>query len=153
VRDAAHRTRCKNNLKQIGLALHQYHGLHNTLPPGLTVGNGSHPQPFMSWNTRILPFIEQSSLWTKAVEAYAQTRDFLRCPPHVLATVVAVYGCPADSRTLALGAVGDFPVAFTSYLGVEGTNQFRRDGVLFLDSEVRLSDITDGTSNTLMVGE
>ncbi len=154
VRDAANRTRCLNNLRQVGLALHNYHDVHSRFPPGVSYQNGKDPYPFMSWNTRLLPFLEQENLWAETQKAYAQNPDFLYDPPHKgLATVMPVYACPADSRTLSVANPPGVRVAFTAYLGVVGTDQSRSDGVLYLDSQVRFADITDGTSNTLAVGE
>jgi hypothetical protein len=153
VRDAANRTRCVNNLRQVGLALHHYHTALNGLPPGMTFQDGADPHPFMSWNTRLLPYLEQAALWAKAQEAYAQTLDFEKDPPHPLGYPLPVFSCPSDPRTFAAGRVSGVLAAFTSYLGVEGTNQFRHDGLLFADSKIRFSDITDGVSNTLLVGE
>jgi prepilin-type processing-associated H-X9-DG protein len=108
----------------------------------------------MSWAARILPFIEQQSLWQETLSAYSAEPFFEVDPPHVgLATVIPLFGCPADSRTSNPVTVGAVRVAFTSYLGVEGTNQSTHDGILYLDSQVRLADILDGTGNTLFVGE
>jgi prepilin-type N-terminal cleavage/methylation domain-containing protein/prepilin-type processing-associated H-X9-DG protein len=153
VRSTAYRVQCTNNLHQIGLALHNYHGNHKTLPPGVSYRNGKDPYPFMSWNTRLLPFLEQGNLWNDTMQAYQRDSNFLDNPPHVgLGTVLPIFNCPADSRTVLERQ--DLPgIALNSYLGVEGINQFTKDGVLYLDSKVRLSDIVDGTSNTLMVGE
>jgi prepilin-type N-terminal cleavage/methylation domain-containing protein len=154
VRGAANRTTCSNNLRQIGLALHNYHVSHGSFPPGVGYESGAAPFPFMSWNARLLPFLEQDNLWKQTLEAFAQDHNFLAQPPHVgLGTVVPVFACPADSRTLVSRDIGSKTVAFTGYLGVEGTNQFKKDGVLYLDSRVRFADITDGSSNTLAVGE
>jgi prepilin-type processing-associated H-X9-DG protein len=102
-----------------------------------------------------LPFLEQENLWREALQAFAQDKVFLHNPPHLgLATVMPVYNCAADGRVHSVGTVrGQLEVAFTSYLGVSGSNQFRKDGVLFLDSSIRLTDVTDGSSNTLLVGE
>jgi prepilin-type processing-associated H-X9-DG protein len=155
-RAAADRLECANHLKQIGIALHNYHGVHSRLPPGCSYQNGADPFPHMSWMTRLLPYLEQQSLWNEAVAAFAQNK-FFETPPHypILGLVIPMFSCPADPRTqepLSLPALS-FEVGPTAYQGVEGTNQFKHDGVLYLDSKVRLTDVIDGTSNTLMVGE
>jgi prepilin-type processing-associated H-X9-DG protein/prepilin-type N-terminal cleavage/methylation domain-containing protein len=153
VRGAANRMQCLNHLKQIGLALHDYHDTNRVLPPGCSYFNGADPYPHMSWCTRLLPFLEQEAMWRDAQKAFAQQPFFLNNPPHTgLGTVVPAFTCPADPRTL-VAKEGPLKIAFTAYLGVEGTDQSSRDGLLFLDSRVRLTDVTDGTSNTLMVGE
>ncbi len=159
VRDAAARVECANNLREIGLALQQYHNEHAVFPPGCSFQNGADPQPHMGWCARILPYLEQEILWREAVQAFAQEKFFLKTPPHVGYTVVRVFTCSSDSRTRMAHEYGTTAIgstlraAFTSYLGSEGTNQFRKDGLLFLDSRIRFPDIKDGTSNTLMVGE
>ncbi len=160
VRDAAKRVECTGNLHQIGLALQQYHNEHHMLPPGCSYQNGADPQPHMGWCARILPYLERDGVWREAVQAFEQEKLFLRNPPHAgLGTVVRTFTCPSDSRTHAANDFGTLPggftlrAAFTSYLGVEGTNQFTKDGLLFLDSRIRIADAIDGTSNTLMVGE
>lgn len=153
VRETMARSRCQNNLRQIGLALHNYHGQNQILPPGVSVSNGSADYPFMSWNARLLPYIEQGNLWSEAIAAYQTSSNFLLAPPHPLGRVVQLYSCPTDSRKQQSGTKYSVQIAFTSYLGVEGTNQFRHDGLLYLDSKVRFGDIIDGQSNTLMVGE
>jgi prepilin-type N-terminal cleavage/methylation domain-containing protein/prepilin-type processing-associated H-X9-DG protein len=153
VRDAAFRADCANNLRQIGTALHSYHGTHGALPPGCSFQNGRDPSPHLSWCARLLPFLEQEPLWRETERAFAQERFFQRPPHTALEVVVPVFICPADGRVRVPRDFRRFKAAFTSYLGVEGVNQSSRDGVLFLDSRVRLADVTDGTSNTLMVGE
>jgi prepilin-type processing-associated H-X9-DG protein len=155
VRESANQSSCANNLRQIGLALHHYHDTHHSLPPGVSYRNGADPFPFMSWQTRVLPFAEQQNLWNQADQAFARDKNFLHNPPHVgLTTVVPLYGCPSDSRTSSVAQLpGNIAVAFTDYLGVEGRDQNRQDGVLYLDSHVAFREITDGLSNTLMVGE
>jgi prepilin-type N-terminal cleavage/methylation domain-containing protein/prepilin-type processing-associated H-X9-DG protein len=152
-RSAGVKAQCINHLRQIGLALHNYHGVYQSFPPGISYQKGAAPYPFMSWNTRLLPFLEQVALWNQAQQAFAQDPDFSHDPPHLLGSPVPAFACPAAVRTLSSGESHGLTVAFTAYLGVEGTNQFLRNGILFVDSQIRLADITDGTSNTLMVGE
>lgn len=155
VRDSVARTRCSNQMRQIGLALYQYHDVHLRFPPGVSYNNGNDVFPFMSWNTRLLPFLEQGALWNQSVEAYLLVKYFLDNPPHVaLSVVMPLFSCPSDSRTISIAHLSDGKeVAFTDYLGVEGTDQSRQNGVLYLDSRINLSGITDGASNTLLVGE
>jgi prepilin-type processing-associated H-X9-DG protein len=145
-RDGSARAQCLDNLRQIGLALTQYHGAHSAFPPGVS----SFSLPYLAWHARILPFLEQSSLWEEIPPAFDQ-EPYLALPPHqaIYGVVLPVFLCPTEPRT----ATQTIPVAFTSYLGNEGTSLYFPDGILYLDSHVRLTDIRDGMSNTLLVGE
>jgi len=201
IREAANRTSCINNLKQIGLALHNYHDTYKRFPPSLDeanypLGSGS-PRPswtpYWSWLAYILPFIEQDNLWNQAYK-WATTLPYsdpnsvgywwpwgnfwvgTPNPPNpALGTPVKTYLCPSEPRNLtvqyeALGAGIDAsqPIAFTEYLGVDGwrgddftnatTPPADRSGILVssnwnLAKKVNFASITDGSSNTLMVGE
>ena len=155
VRSSAARLTCQNNMKQVGLALHNYAQTHGSLPPGVSYRGGKDPFPFMGWHTRLLPHVEQQPRWAEAVAAFQVEKDFLLDPPHAgLSVALPVYGCPTDTRTQTPQATsGGALRGLTSYLGVNGRSAFHKDGCLFLDSAVRLADVTDGTSNTLLVGE
>ncbi|MBX9622660.1 MAG: DUF1559 domain-containing protein [Gemmataceae bacterium] len=158
VRAAAARMSCQSNLRQVGLALHHRHDATGTLPAGMTTRPERAAYPYLGWTARILPEIEQAPLWAQVEQAFRSDpspTDFYGHIPHhrLLGTPVRLYVCPADGR-LPGPLVGTHTLlTFTSYLGNEGTDQFRRDGVLYADSRVGLTDITDGTSNTLLVGE
>jgi prepilin-type N-terminal cleavage/methylation domain-containing protein/prepilin-type processing-associated H-X9-DG protein len=154
IHESASRIRCASNLRQIGLAVHQYHDTLGQLPPGSSYQDGKDPYPFMSWLTRLLPYVEEEVLWRRSEGAYALDRDFRNDPPHVgFDTPIPLYTCPSDPRTAEPRYVQGLKVAFTDYLGNEGVNLRRLGGVLFLDSRIRLTDITDGLSSTLMAGE
>jgi hypothetical protein len=153
-RESANRIRCASNMRQIGLALHHYHDTFLQFPPGTSYKGVNDPFPFMSWLTRLLPFVEQDALWRQSENAFAIEKDFRRNPPHTgFGTVQPIYQCPSDPRSAATERLGPFEIAFTNYLGNEGVNFQRRDGVLFLNSRSRLTDIIDGTSSTLLAGE
>jgi prepilin-type processing-associated H-X9-DG protein len=108
----------------------------------------------LNWPARLLPFIEQDALWKQTVAAYQQDHYSLHVPPHVASTVsVSLFVCPADGRRILPSFPAETSPAATSYVGVAGTNEFRRDGLLYLDSGIRFAAIVDGTSQTLMVGE
>jgi prepilin-type processing-associated H-X9-DG protein len=163
-RDVSLRLRCQNQMRQIGLALHQYHNSKSAFPSGvrhfvLQPGVGGidtpdpEPFPLMTWHTRILPWIEQDALWRLAVRAYEEDRYFLSDPPHVAQSIpVALFLCPADGSRPVPQHLSD-PAALTSYLGVEGVSHVNPSGMLYLDSETRFADVLDGTSQTLFVGE
>jgi hypothetical protein len=153
VRASAARTRCANNLRQIGLALHGFHHVRQVLPPGMSGNSKAEQYPYLSWNARILPYLEQDALWLDIQVAYSADRNFLNVPPHTRRSqIVLAFVCPADGRAFSPAPFPGQP-ACTSYLGVEGTDQFSGDGLLFKDSRVRLEDVADGLSNTLMVGD
>jgi prepilin-type N-terminal cleavage/methylation domain-containing protein/prepilin-type processing-associated H-X9-DG protein len=151
-RAAAGRTTRANQLRQIGLALHQYHQAHGSLPPG-TAGPKA-PMPFLAWPARLTPFLERGEVWADTAAAFEHEKNFLKAPHRWLAEPMPPFACPADGRAPGPGLTpSGSPRGLSSYLGVEGVNSFRRDGVLFLDSAVRLTEIGDGTANTLVVGE
>jgi prepilin-type N-terminal cleavage/methylation domain-containing protein/prepilin-type processing-associated H-X9-DG protein len=166
VRAAANRIQCQNNMKQTGLALHGYHNTYNRFPPGL---EKTPPYVYLSWMARILPHMEQQPLANTIDGEYARSpnpwgnfifENFGGVPPHIgLSQEMPLYKCPADIRNLVATELffsdGSNPttVAFTSYLGVSGISSDSDDGILYCFSKVRLLDILDGASNTLMVGE
>jgi prepilin-type N-terminal cleavage/methylation domain-containing protein/prepilin-type processing-associated H-X9-DG protein len=157
VRGAAERTSCQNHLKQQGLALHNYSDVHLSFPPG-TQPDPALPHFHMSWMTRLLPFVEQDSLWQVTLAAYQVEPNPFNNPPHTgLSLVMRIYTCPSDNRTLQVsyvgGPVGTLLLGFTEYQGVSGTDLNSNDGILHPQAQVRFSDITDGASNTLIVGE
>jgi prepilin-type N-terminal cleavage/methylation domain-containing protein/prepilin-type processing-associated H-X9-DG protein len=163
-REASARAACASNLRQLGLALHQYHGQHKSLPAGIchpSTEPGSGPPigsddlyPLMTWQGRMLPFVEQAALWDQMTRAYAQDSTFLNDPPHTGRTVpVALFLCLSDSaRIRPWLPVGQTP-ATSSYIGIAGTNWLRHDGLLYLDSRIRFADVKDGLGNTLLAGE
>jgi len=153
-RDSAYRTQCANNLRQIGLALQGYHDSNHSFPPGCSYRNGTDPYPYMSWHTRLLPYIEQQNLWKQTQQAFAENRWFEAVPPHIgFQTLMPIYTCPADSRTFTLDSPGGLKVALASFMGNEGIDLYTTNGVLYVDSRIRIADVTDGASNTLAVGE
>jgi len=156
VRETASRASCQNNLRQIGLALHQYHDALQSFPAGMRYGAGRDPYLLMSWLTATLPFLEQQNLWQITQAAYEQSQWPLKIPPHVgMKTPMRVFACPADGRAdqVQFAPRDMVPVALTSYLGVEGIDLVTVGGALFRDSRIRIADILDGTSQTLLVGE
>lgn len=156
-RASAARLRCANNLRQLAVGLHGYHTARGVLPPGHTSETKSDPYKNLAWHARILAHVEQQPLWTRAEEAYRSAPSgSIAQPPHgpILATVVPVFICPADPRTRQTQiAYGSLPVALTSFQGNAGLYYAWRDGTLYADSAVKFADITDGTSQTLLIGE
>lgn len=167
VRESASRTRCTNNLKQIGLALHGYHDVNARLPSGqspwtdpvtgLDVWNVTPFEGSWSFMVYILPYLEQESVYKKAKAYGSSAATAYSWNNPVCAQQMKTYNCPADARgVLAKNAaeVGtSVDQSLTGYLGNAGTTSVSMDGVLFMDSKVRFTDITDGLSNTFVVGE
>ena len=131
--EAARRTQCKNNLKQIALALHNYESIYHALPPAYTVDAAG--KPLHSWRTLILPWVEQVNLYNM-IDLAKPWDDPANA--EALKIVPQVYRCP--SATL--------PPGFTSYLGIVGTN-----ACLHPTAPRAFSEMADGTTETLMVIE
>ncbi len=156
VREAAARMKCSNNLKQLGISLHAYHSTYGTFPVGY-YPYGYTNFYYTGWQLQLLPYLEQGNLWDQSV-AFLQSspgntdsNSFPACG-FQLSSVI----CPSNTRPLVF-TYGGVNYELTSYLGVAGTTSRpstgQGDGVLYVSSAVRLTDITDGTSNTIVIGE
>jgi prepilin-type processing-associated H-X9-DG protein len=165
VREAANRASCVNNLKQVGLALQNYHDASQAFPSGYISdvdGSGNDTGPGWGWAAFILPQMEQG-----AVYAAVRLNQPIEAPVHtsVRVTPLKVYLCPSDAAEATwtatkYDAVGNpiAPVcelASANYVGVFGVSEPGVDGegIFFRNSKVAIRDIRDGTSATLLVGE
>jgi prepilin-type processing-associated H-X9-DG protein len=151
VRANAARADCQNRMRQLGLSLHHFHGDHHVFPPGLR--NRDDLFLYLSWNARLLPYLERNDLWLRTQDEYHR-RQWIGLPPmhDVASQPVPAFLCPSGSRSTGIVPEG-FRVAFTWYLGVSGQSFDTEDGVLYANSRVRFADIRDGASQTLVIGE
>ena len=165
VRAAAARIKCQNNLKQIALAAHNYHGAFDTFPAGLERNPGArHSSVFIE----LLPFVEQDNLY-KQWDFLQPTADQAGGPAARAATLVPIYVCPSDRLDVnPLNLGGGNYAAMTSYGGNGGTRSMlpasaTADGLFHMTGTaaqpspslrpVRFADVGDGTSNTFLFGE
>ncbi len=149
-REAARRSDCKSKMKQLGIALHNYHDTHSTLPPGgLTGGNQ------LSMQVRILAQLEQANLYEDVVWT---TNNYESHDGVLAAQRPGVYLCPSGT---IVNSTSNSAHQTTHYYGVQGgrvtsgtgNNLFASDGCFFSNSNVAFRDVTDGLSNTFFMGE
>ncbi len=163
VRESASRLKCANNLKQIGLACHNYHDAQQSFPPGyLAISSYSDgatdTAPGWGWAAFLLPYLEQDNLYRQI--------NFAQPVQNSAAAQVVLPGflCPSDlvppGPCLLTDAGGRpvCPAAPSSYAATVGPDASEADGpdglgVFYRNSRVRLTDVTDGTSNTTLVGD
>jgi prepilin-type N-terminal cleavage/methylation domain-containing protein len=169
-REAARRTQCKNNLKQLGLALHNYHDVHGRFPPTQVMvaylgANNTNPVPRNhTWVSMLLPFLEQSALYTSinfnAPMFDPGTGAFQTLPngQTIVGQVIPGLQCPSDPGFG--GSVGiSHGMSHTNYAGNMGWDWHFRgphwaSGVFQNGTPgTRLEEIKDGTSNTIALGE
>ncbi|MCX7700568.1 MAG: DUF1559 domain-containing protein, partial [Gemmataceae bacterium] len=129
VRAAAVRMKCQNQIRQVALALQNYHEAKQSLPMGHRPFLPGMIRPWTGWTLDVLPWIEREALYRQAEEAFRRIPvplGHLDRPPHaeLLKTVVSLYVCPADDRAAEpqVAEWDGYEVAFTNYLGVCGTD-------------------------------
>jgi prepilin-type N-terminal cleavage/methylation domain-containing protein/prepilin-type processing-associated H-X9-DG protein len=170
-REAARRMQCSNKLRQIGLALHNYHAALRAFPPGSIVSDASCTAPTSTkrqapWTVQILPYLEQEALYKQfnmagrfaALQGDGEPSD----NDAAQNTPLTVFKCPSDPAPQEgdpssnyLGVQGGGPESAAQCLTGPTVNRRVRfnNGVLFTNSSVRIDHVSDGTSNTFLVGE
>jgi prepilin-type processing-associated H-X9-DG protein/prepilin-type N-terminal cleavage/methylation domain-containing protein len=162
-RETASRVQCANNLKQIGLACHAYHDAVGSLPPGYRAHchlNALATSPGWGWAAYLLPHLEQQTLFQHIdlrlpIENPVNTARETRLP---------VYLCPSDPGVPPLFAITDSsgntltqaaPISYAACLGSGELDEVPgpKEGAMYRNSHIRLADITDGTSSTILIGE
>ena len=172
-REAARRSQCVNNIKQIGLALHNYHDAFKSFPPRAVFGAGCVGPPqspyHHTWLTAILPYMEQGPLYDSTdmgAPAWGQP---------IVSTLVETLLCPSDYTALSDTTQTNGNIAWTNYAGPTAWDWWlrrdrnmgpnnppglpitydntRSDGIFMADNTTLMRDINDGTSNTVLAAE
>ena len=181
-REAARRMQCSSNVRQLGIAVHNFESAYKSIPAGW-VSHGNSGEPGWGWAVALLPFMEGGNLYN-TIDRNAAIEEAVNAPART--TVVSTFICPSDpfdnifelaegdghshdhglhadfSLAAALriddGPDKLFPMSKSNYVGMFGTFEledapYAGNGMFFGNSRIKFRDVTDGLSNTLMVGE
>jgi prepilin-type N-terminal cleavage/methylation domain-containing protein/prepilin-type processing-associated H-X9-DG protein len=163
VRESAARSQCTNNLKQMGLALHNFHDVNQGFPPGYLatlsyVDGATDTAPGWGWAAFLLPYLEQDNLYRQL--SFNQP---VQASP-AIQTMVKIYLCPSDIYSTQAFPLPDAfgnticlagPTSYAACCGSDDSDTTAATGlgVFYRNSRTRMTDITDGTSQTILVGE
>lgn len=173
-REAARRTTCRNNLKQLGLAMHNYHDAAKVFPPGIIARSS---QPYntntvdnngtgWAWGVFLLPYMDQGPLYM-ALNPSARMDVSTPSQLALLQTVLPAYLCPSDpnrnpQKNMVQAVNIGIPkvtanIGLSNYVAIEATHMACQEGdsqgMFFINSNISVRDVSDGTSNTWMISE
>ena len=156
VRESARRTDCANNIRQLGLACLSYESSFEMFPPSYL---GSGLEPGWSWGTHILRYIEQENLYhlgDARNQLFGGGSNPAETANEFSHTMLAIFRCPSDNGPDLIR----LNHAMSNYRAVAGpfrpscyTCNVDLGGVMYQNSDTKISDVADGTSNTLVIGE
>ncbi|ADG68372.1 protein of unknown function DUF1559 [Planctopirus limnophila DSM 3776] len=177
-REAARRTQCRNNLKQLGIAMHNYHDTYNTLPPAYVQATVADNKGHWAWSAFLLPYIDQTPLFNTLNVNGQLPSAAIQANLGAMQNQLAAFDCPSDNGprvhdpALDPGyAIEDATtttnrgLALSNYVASNSTSAPRQagragtdgtqgaTGAFFRNSRTNFSNITDGSSNTILVGE
>ncbi|QDU48522.1 DUF1559 domain-containing protein [Gimesia panareensis] len=180
-REAARRSTCKNNLKQIGLAMHNYHETFGMFPPGyveeiLPANGGSivDNEGHWAWNAMLLPYLDQAPLYNLLNVGTVPISTMLNntTARSSMQKTLPVFRCPSDTgpqihdeagRRIKATGGSEYGLAVTNYIASNSSYGLKKDagtdptnyanGAFYRNSNVRMRDLTDGSSNVILAGE
>jgi type II secretory pathway pseudopilin PulG len=166
-RAAANRSACSNNMRQLGLAAHNYHDATECLPPSFSDGGwtGNRPRTAWSYATFLLPYLEMEALYETAMTEY-DAKDGVRGANAIAGNYLSVFSCPANDMANNVIRTTTSPTDNVQWKGInyvacDGDFSYRYDrsgpaqsrGALLYRGNSSLNAISDGTSNTLLLSE
>ena len=161
-REAARRSQCKNNMKQLGIAMHNYHDSLSVFPPGgFSEMAADNAEAGKNWMHMLLPYFDQGTLYNALTPYFSNGSKSRDWPQASITTKISALMCASDPGTgrttfggTSYGFCGNYAMcAGSTDFGTGATVGKNLNGMFYTKSSTRIRDVTDGTSNTIMGGE